>query len=122
MNEQPLELFRAPPEPPENADARLVFNVLRGRRWVHKGVLLRDLAGPDYLGTSEQAERRLREAASNSRGLIVSWQGSPGYCRIDEATGEEVQQAEAQHGKQAEAETRRRLEIHNAYHRYGKPA
>ena len=79
MPEQ-LELAVGKPTrlPPNiDPDAAFLFYRLRGMEWVHRSDLQRILGGAWPL-------RRIREAAHNSQGYIVSGPGSPGYCRVDE--------------------------------------
>lgn len=68
-------------KPPDNEDAKILWNVLKGRGWQHATALVTLLN--NYF-PEQWTDRRVRDAAQSAGGMIVSGPGSPGYCRVDE--------------------------------------
>ena len=77
---------------PDDTDARLVWNYLHGRGYVHTKQISYALG----FGAGDTGRRRITEAVRLARGMLVSGPGSPGIARCDE-----VDEAEAMHWPQA---------------------
>lgn len=66
---------------PDKEDAKILFNILTGRGWQHAAVLVA-LLNTYFPGQWD--DKRLRDAAHDAAGMIVSGPGSKGYVRVDE--------------------------------------
>jgi len=106
MTQQDLFSFRAPPSGPDSA---ILAHALRGRGWTGGAELALRLSWP---------ARRIRQAASDSKGEVLSGPGSPGYCLTREADPEQVEHYAKAHKAQARAELRRYVQITKFYHGY----
>jgi hypothetical protein len=78
MTTQP-DMFTVPV--PDKEDAKILFNVLKGRGWQHAAALVTLL---NTYFPSQWTDRRVRDAANEADGMIVSGPGSKGYVRVDE--------------------------------------
>ena len=78
MTAQPELDFRAPADAASEADVDRLIGLLSGKGWMTGRTLTM------HLGWTE---RRLRNAASLSDGLVLSWPGSQGYRLTQEAPG-----------------------------------
>jgi hypothetical protein len=76
--------FAAPADRPQGEDTERLVLCLAGRGW-QTGLSLRTRLG--------WTERRLRAVASGSKGRVLSWPGSKGYCLTAEAATEDIDHA-----------------------------
>jgi len=108
---QQLDLqFKAPPVSVAEVDG--VCDWLRGKGWIHRGPLARELG---------LTIRKLRAIAEHSDGRILSAPGSHGYrLNDDTVTKEEVLRVVAQHKSQRDRHDHRAAAILRRWHRHAQ--
>ena len=83
--EQP-DLFDPVDKSKTSDDSTLLYRALKMKGW---------LSATQLAGMLGWTDRKVRKAASESAGMIVSAPGKEGYCRIDEVTTVEMAETDA---------------------------
>lgn len=102
-------LFREPKPKSSSHELNALIAILRGKK---EWITARELAEKLKL-----TNRKIRDLASQSDGLILSGPGCPGYKHILDAEPHEIAEVCARLKHQADAMISRSIQIRSAYHK-----